>query len=75
MYKVNEENVEILTRIKATAYSQLLGLSTTVLSLLFNGKTTTKLSTAKAIISVAYNISVTDGKMDELLEKHFEKIN
>lgn len=75
MYKIKEENVETLTRIKLTAYSQLLGITSSVLSLLFNCKSTTKLSTAKAIISVAYNISVTDEKMDELVEKHFEKIN
>lgn len=75
MYKIREENLETLSRIKLIAYSELLGLSVPVLSLLFNGKSTTKLSTAKAIISVAYNISVTNEKMDELVEKHFEKIN
>lgn len=75
MYKIKENTVDRLTCIKSTAYAQILGLTSTVLSLLFNGKSTTKLSTAKGIISVAYNIPLTDEKMEELLEKHFTKVN
>lgn len=75
MYKIKENAVDRLTCIKSTAYAQILGLTSTVLSLLFNGKSTTKLSTAKGIISVAYNIPLTDEKMEELLEKHFTKVN
>ena len=75
MYKIKEENIEALSKIKLVAYSELLGLSVPALSVLFNGKATTKLSTAKAILSVAYNVSVTDSRMEELLEKHFTKMN
>lgn len=71
MYKIKEENIEKLTYIKPMFYSEVLGLTPTLIYQLFGGKCTTKLSTAKAIISIAYNIPVTDEKMDELLEKHF----
>ena len=33
------------------------------------------MATAKAIISIAYRVAITDERMNELLEKHFEKVN
>lgn len=74
MYKINEANIENLSYIKPIFYSETLGLTLTLLYQLFNGKCTTKLSTAKSIISIAYNIPVSDEKMNQLLEKHFIKI-
>ena len=75
MYRIKEENVEKLSYIKPIFYSETLGLTLTLLYQLFNGKCTTKLSTAKSIISIAYNIPISDERMNDLLEKHFTKIN
>jgi len=73
MYRIRLENFKELSYIKPTVYADFLGLSPNNIYILFRGESTTKLSTAKGIISVAYKIPLTDEKMDELLEKHFTK--
>lgn len=74
MYRIKEENIGQLTYVKTSYYSEILGLTPVLLYQLFGGKATTKLSTAKGIISIAYSIPLTDEKMGELLEKHFTKV-
>lgn len=75
MYKINKENLEKLSYIKPIYYSETLGITPNMVYILFRGEKTTKLGTAKGIISIAYNIPLTDEKMEELLEKHFIKVN
>lgn len=74
MYVVRKENLEFLRDVKNEAYSRILGMTTTNISNIFNGRST-KLSTAQSIIGVRYNIANTDDRMKELIEKHFRKIN
>ena len=74
MYRIRKENAEFLRDIRNDSYARLLGMTPVNISYIFSGKTT-KLSTAIGIISVRYNISSTDEKMQYLIEKHFEKIN
>lgn len=74
MYKINEENLGELSYIKPTTYATLLGLTPNLIYILFRGESTTKLSTAKGILSIAYHLPLTDERMNQLLEKHFIKI-
>lgn len=74
MYVVRKENLEFLRDVKNEAYSRILGMTTANISYIFNGRST-KLSTAQGIIGVRYNITNTDDRMKELVEKHFRKIN
>lgn len=74
MYKINLENSEKLLSVKTSYYINALGIAPNSLYVIFRGEATTKEATAKAIISIAYDILLTDEKMDELLEKHFIKV-
>lgn len=75
MYKLNLENIGDLKLITQTQYADALGLSFDYINKVFNNKLDVKLSTAKCIISLAYNIPVRDSElMQKLLAKHFIKI-
>ena len=72
MYKLNLENLGDIGLISQTQYKKALGLSADYVNRIFTNKLAIKLSTAKCLISLAYNISVRDSEqMQELLEKHF----
>ena len=75
MYELNLENLGDLKLITQTQYAEALGLSIEYIDKVFNGKLAVKLSTAKCIISLAYNIPVRDSEqMQELLTKHFKMV-
>lgn len=72
MYELNTENLGDIGLISQTQYVNATGLSQDYINKVFNGKLAIKLSTAKFIISLAYNIPVRDNEqMQQLLEKHF----
>lgn len=73
MYQLIKENSEILRDIKNESYAKILGMSNVNICNIFAGQTT-KLSTVIGILSVRYNISSTDERMQKLIEKHFRKI-
>lgn len=75
MYRLNLKELGRIGLIQPTTYSKILGLSANVMYMFFRGETTTKLSTAKGIISLAYDIPIGDSSIDELVEKHFIKEN
>lgn len=75
MYELNLENVGDLKLISQMKYAESLGLSNVYLNKIFNNNSRLKLSTAKCIISLAYDISVRDSEqMQELLDKHFTRV-
>jgi hypothetical protein len=75
MYKLNLENVGDLKLISQMQYAEVLGLSNVYLNKIFNNKSLLKLSTAKCIISLVYDISVRDSeRMQELVDKHFIRV-
>ena len=75
MYELNLDSIGDLGLISQTQYAESLGLTFEYINKVFNGKLAVKLHTAKAIISLAYNISVRNSEqMLELLDKHFTKI-
>lgn len=73
MYKINEKEAEILRGMKNEYYSIKLNITPQYLSGIFNGAKCSGLL-AKGIISVYFNISLNDPRMDELIEKYFTKI-
>lgn len=72
MYELNLENIGELGLISQSKYAEELGLTTVYLNQIFKGKLAVKLTTAKCMISLAYNITVRgNDQMKELLDKHF----
>lgn len=73
MYQIIKENSEILRDMRNDSYAKKLGMSAVNICNIFAGQTT-KLSTVIGIISIRYNITAEDEKMEGLVEKHFRKI-
>ena len=72
MYELNLDNLGDLKLINQTQYAEAFGLTVDYINKVFNGKLAVKLTTAKCMISLAYNITVRDSdQMKELLAKHF----
>ena len=75
MYELNLKNIDDLSLMPQTVIAENLGLTREYINKVFNGKLAVKLSTAKCIISLVYNISVRNSEqMQELLQKHFTEI-
>ena len=75
MYELNLDNLGDLGLLNQKQYATSLGLSIDYINKVFNNKLAVKLNNAKAMISLAYNISVRDSEqMLELLDKHFTKV-
>lgn len=73
MYIINEENVKDLKGIKYGYYSEMLDTTQQHLCAIFNGKLTCSGLLAKGIISVFYNISLKDDRIEEYMKKYFKK--
>lgn len=75
MYELNTDNLGTLDLFAQKKYSECTDLSTVYINNMFKRKLPVKLLTAKAIISMAYDISMRDSEqMQELLEKHFIRV-
>lgn len=55
-------------------YHDVLGISKTMLLYILKGKKATRLVTAKAIISYAYKLDISDKEIDSLVNKYFTKV-
>lgn len=75
MYEIILNEVERLNKITGTYYAERLEITPQYLSNVLNGKLPVKAPIAKGIISISYNISIDDYRMEELLNRHFKKIN
>ena len=73
MYKIKTEELGRLDLFPNKYYAEMLGLTPDYISSIKGGRLSVKTSIAKGIISLAYNISLNDYKMEELLEAHFIK--
>lgn len=73
MYKIREENNIDLKNLKTKYYQDKTGLSLSYLSSILNGNRSCIETNARAILSVRFDISFTNEKMQELLEKYFEE--
>ena len=75
MYELNTDNLGILDLFSQKKYADCTGLTETYINAMFRKRYSVKLVTAKAIISMAYDISIRDSEqMAELLEKHFIRV-
>lgn len=73
MYKIIVENLGRLKMPTNIYYAEILGITTSYISNILGGKLAVKETIAKGMIAVAYNITLDDERMTELLEKHFTK--
>ena len=74
MYQVKIEEAGRIKMPTNTYYAETLGITSSYVSSILNGKLPVKQIVAKGMLCIAYNITMDDPLMDELLEKHFEKI-
>lgn len=75
IYKVNLDYVDDFKMIKTKEYMKQLGICKEYINRMFNQQRNLKLTTAKSLISLVYNIPVRDSdQMRELLAKHFIEI-
>ena len=70
MYKINEENVQTLRGMKNEYYATRLDITPQYLSGIFNGAKCSGIL-ARSILSVFFNISLNDSRIDEYLKKYF----
>lgn len=73
MYRIKEDTIAKIRRITAAYYCNILGITPQYMSNVLTGRTAAKETLAKSIISLAYDITLDDEQMTELLEKHFTK--
>lgn len=69
-YLKEEKKEELLFGRTITALAEMVGISRTQLTLIFNGKECKKYI-AMSLISIRNNIAITDEKMNELLLYYF----
>lgn len=74
MYQIILDNKGRIDGIVNNFYAETLGITPQYVSNVLTGKLAARETIAKGILSVAYNIPLTDEKMNELLEKHFIKV-
>lgn len=73
MYRIKDQNSEVIKIYKTGYYKRNTGANLSYLSSILNGNSNCTELLAKAILSIRFNISFTDEKMQELLEKYFEE--
>jgi len=73
MYRIKEENIGRLSLFKNKYYAEVLGITPEYVSKIMTGTYAAKGIIARGIISIAYNITLNDYNMNDLLEKHFTK--
>lgn len=74
MYQIILENKGRIDGIINNFYAETLGITPQYVSNMLTGKLPVKEIIAKGILSIAYNIPITDDSMNQLLEKHFIKV-
>lgn len=73
MYKITEEFTKIVKKYRTKYYKDILGLNYGFVSSILNGNRNCSEIIAKGIISICFEIPLTDEKIPELLEKNFIK--
>lgn len=73
MYKITEEFAKTVKKYRTKYYKEILGLNYGFVSSILNGNRNCSELTAKGIISICFNISLSNEKIPLLLEKYFVK--
>ena len=73
MYFIREEKKEEIKKIRTNYYSKKLGITPNFVSNILNGRIKCTEITARGIISIYYDISLNDTRIEELLEEYFKE--
>lgn len=73
MYKITEEFTKIVKKYRTKYYKDILGLNYGFVSSILNGNRNCSEIIAKGILSICFDLVLTDPIMPELLEKYFIK--
>lgn len=74
MYIINNEESEELRLFKNIYYSKKLSTTPNHICKILNGKMQCTGIIARGILSVRFNVLLTDNQIEELLEKYFIKV-
>lgn len=73
MYKITEDFSKIVKKYRTKYYKDILGLNYAFVSSILNGNKNCSEIIAKGILSICFEISLSDEKIPKLLEKYFIK--
>lgn len=73
MFIVKENVSNELKKIRTKCYAEEIGVTPNYMSALLNGSQKCTKLNAKAILSICFNISLINERMEELLDKYFEE--
>lgn len=73
MYKITEDFSKIVKKYRTKYYKDVLGLNYAFVSSILNGNKNCSEIIAKGILSICFEISLSDERIPELLEKYFIK--
>lgn len=73
MYKITEDFSRIVKKYRTKYYKDVLGLNYAFVSSILNGNKNCSEIIAKGILSICFEISLSDEKIPKLLEKYFIK--
>lgn len=73
MYKITEDFSKIVKKYRTKYYKDVLGLNYAFVSSILNGNRNCSEIIAKGILSICFEISLSDEKIPKLLEKYFIK--
>mgnify|MGYP001625207093 CR=1 FL=1 len=73
MYKITEDFSKIVKKYRTKYYKDVLGLNYAFVSSILNGNKNCSEIIAKGILSICFEISLSDEKIPKLLEKYFIK--
>lgn len=73
MYHVTEEFREMTRKYRASYYAKRLGITGPHLSNILNGNINCSGIIARGVLSLYFDILLSDNRIEELLEKYFTK--
>lgn len=73
MYRLKEEKKEEMKNYRTNLYVEKIGIAQPYLSSIINGTQSCSEIIAKAMLSVRYNISFYDIRLNELLKEYFKE--
>lgn len=73
MYRIKEEKIREMKEYRTNLYSEKTGLNASYLSSIINASQKCTEIIAKSILSVKFNISFYDIRLNELLKEYFKE--
>lgn len=73
MYRIKKEKIPEIKEYRTSLYSEKTGLNLAYLSAVLNANQKCSEVIAKSILSIKFNISFYDMRINELLEEYFEE--